>query len=426
MDLINSPINNISNEKENLVTNSGQNIVQNSNIEQFLVEKKEQTSEDNNRFIVKFIYYYILVCVFSALLSCPILLGILSNKLGLYIRIIIILLGVIFEFMLLFFYNKKIIFLKDASKEKLIIKVINFLCFARKIIILDLENVHFNIQETVSYSENGSYIFYGLLIINDFKNLVGIDLDESNIKQKPAKYLYCFDNYSLFRYKSLELSDNLNDFVDSPRDYENPLFFNINKYLKKRKRYNYDSSSYMKFSEHFFIYHFIGEFNTSRFSRSFSRFITVINGIFCSLALILLAGGDNKIRLIVVIFLLVINIFFYILYKCLKFTFDNILRIDCIYSKNFDRIFIGLVKYTKTKYVNTFEYQMDNIDRFILENHSNNNKTFNLKVVLKNNEKQLICTLRKKTQEELEGLIYLLNERLIINTNTNNDIDSSE
>jgi len=145
-----------------------------------------------------------------------------------------------------------------------------------------------------------------------------------------------------------------------------------------------------------------------------------------SLGLILLAGGDNKIRLIVVIFLLVINIFFYILYKCLKFTFDNILRIDCIYSKNFDRIFIGLVKYTKTKYVNTFEYQMDNIDRFILENHSNNNKTFNLKVVLKNNEKQLICTLRKKTQEELEGLIYLLNERLIINTNTNNDIDSSE
>jgi len=181
--------------------------------------------------------------------------------------------------MLLFFYNKKIIFLKDASQEKLIIKVINFLCFARKIIILDLENVHFNIQEKISYSENGPYKFYGLLIINDFKNLVGIDLDESNIKQRPAKYLYCFDNYSLFRYKSLELSDNLNDFVGSPRDYKNPLFFNINKYLKKRKRYNYGSSSYMKFSDHFFIYHFIGEFNTSSLSGCFPRFITIINGL---------------------------------------------------------------------------------------------------------------------------------------------------
>ena len=115
------------------------------------------------------------------------------------------------------------------------------------------------------------------------------------------------------------------------------------------------------------------------------------------------------------------------MYKCVKFTFDNIIRIDCIYSKNFDRIFIGLVKYTKTKYVNTFEYQMDNIDRFILENGANNNnRVFNLKVVLKNNEIQQICILKNKTKDDLEGLIYLLNERLNNNTQTNNNNDSNE
>ena len=183
----------------------------------------------------------------------------------------------------------------------------------------------------------------------------------------------------------------------------------------------------MKFSDHFFIYHLLGEFNKSRISGCFPLFVAIMNCIFFIIAMFLLAIDNKKIRLILVIFPLVANITFYILYKCLTFTFDNILRIDCIYSKNFDRIFIGLVKYTKTKYVNTFEYQMDNIDRFILENGANNNnRIFNLKVVFKNNDIQQIFTLRKKTKADLEGLIYLLNERLNNNTQTNNNNDSNE
>jgi len=82
--------------------------------------------------------------------------------------------------------------------------------------------------------------------------------------------------------------------------------------------------------------------------------------------------------------------------------FYNIPRIDFIYSKNFDRIFIGFVKYTYEKYVNTFEYQMDNIDKFIFEKRDNNNRALNLKVVFKNNEMQHICILKNKTQKDLE------------------------
>ena len=62
---------------------------------------------------------------------------------------------------------------------------------------------------------------------------------------------------------------------------------------------------------------------------------------------------------------------------------------------------------------------MNNIDRFILERLSSEN--FNLKVIFKNNESQMICNINKN-QQELEGLAYLLNERLINNTNEMNTI----
>ena len=35
---------------------------------------------------------------------------------------------------------------------------------------------------------------YKLYIINDYKNLEGIDINDNNIKQKPVKYIYCFKN----------------------------------------------------------------------------------------------------------------------------------------------------------------------------------------------------------------------------------------
>ena len=112
------------------------------------------------------------------------------------------------------------------------------------------------------------------------------------------------------------------------------------------------------------------------------------------------------------------NTILYIIYKCLKIRFEKIYRIDCIFSRNFDRIFIGLVKYTKTSYINTFEFQMNYIDQFILEKISNDN--YNLKVVFKNKEKHLICNI-KRNQAQLEGLAYLLNERLI---NNNDDLNT--
>ena len=45
---------------------------------------------------------------------------------------------------------------------------------------------------------------------------------------------------------------------------------------------------------------------------------------------------------------------------------------------------------------------------------------FTLKVILKNDDLQQIYEIRNKKQEDLEGLIYLLNETIIKNSNNSN------
>ena len=122
-------------------------------------------------------------------------------------------------------------------------------------------------------------------------------------------------------------------------------------------------------------------------------------------------------RLIGALTFLVVNIIFCLIYKWVKVCKENIYRIDFIYSKDFDRIFIGLVKYNKKSYVNTFEFQMNTIERFILEKQGSK-VIFNLKVIFKDNNSQQICAIKNKTKENLERLAYLLNEKLINNLNT--------
>ena len=155
----------------------------------------------------------------------------------------------------------------------------------------------------------------------------------------------------------------------------------------------------------------------------FHTFYYLIKFNFIGLGTFLIISGiTNNIIIVIGSLLFVIpNIILYLIYKCVKAKKENIYRIDIIYSKNFDRMFIGLVKYTKTSYVNIFEFQMNNINRFILENIGHDN--YNLKVIFKNNDSHLICSI-KKSQEELEGLAFLLNERLINNINNTNEMNS--
>ena len=90
----------------------------------------------------------------------------------------------------------------------------------------------------------------------------------------------------------------------------------------------------------------------------------------------------------------------------------GVIRIDFIYSKNFDIIFIGVVKKGEKSYAKTFEFKMDNVDKFILQNFQDNTG-FYLKVIFKDKQIEDIWPIENKNQNDLEGLILFLNERLI-------------
>ena len=412
-----TPINSTSNQNECLIQ-SAPNRQQNLNVDQFFVENTVQSFEQLNTFVIKFNSWIVIGCSIFVLLGCTIP-ALAIPGLVLYLRIIIISPGVIISLLLFTCCKKKIILIKDTSNRKVLIKVMNYLCFPKMKFNLDIENTHFYVRQEI-YQDAESYNEYtSLLIFNDYKNLVDIDLDKSNIKQKPAKFLYSFDNIYLGIHDPAQFTHILNDFIGND---SNQLYFN--KYLDIKKNYCFSSNQdstlreYMVFSDHFFTYHLKAPLSTSCSGICFIIIACFINLCTISASIPVLVSNSAKIhiKIVVVIFILIGIIIVFILHKIFKYCFGDVFRIDCIYSNNFDRLFIGLVKLNKTKYVNTFEYKIDDISRFILEREGNNYK---LKVVFKNNETQEIYTIKKKTKEELGRLALLLNERLNINSNNN-------
>ena len=190
MELLNTPMNDISNQNENLIQ-SEQNKVQNINVNEYFVDKNDQSSKEYSTFDIKFICCSVFVYLLSifVILGCLIPVMVLPN-LDLYLRIAICSPGVIFSLILMFFCVYKVKLIKDTSNGKVIVKVINHLCFPKMKLNLDIENTHFDVLREITQDENGTHESFRLLLINDYKNLVDIDLDTSNIKQKPAKFFY--------------------------------------------------------------------------------------------------------------------------------------------------------------------------------------------------------------------------------------------
>ena len=96
--------------------------------------------------------------------------------------------------------ERKIEIIKDSVNKKVIVRIMNYLCRAKTTLIIDQENIQFIkelstvyklIKEDNKKSTLYSYTFY---IINDYKNLVDIDLNGSNIRGKPVKCIYSFEN----------------------------------------------------------------------------------------------------------------------------------------------------------------------------------------------------------------------------------------
>ena len=91
---------------------------------------------------------------------------------------------------------------------------------------------------------------------------------------------------------------------------------------------------------------------------------------------------------------------------------NEIIRIDCIYSKDFENMFIGLVKMNEKSYKNTFLLKMSDIKEFVIENKDIDSNILVLKVIFTNGSIQDICRINNRTIKELNGLIVHLNKRL--------------
>ena len=100
-----------------------------------------------------------------------------------------------------------------------------------------------------------------------------------------------------------------------------------------------------------------------------------------------------------------VDIIIFLIITCLNY---RIQRIDCIYTSDFNKIFIGTTTINEKCYKNTYEFVLDEINRFYVK--ENNKKTF-LSVFVLNNDID-ICEIINKTG--LYGFVSILNEKIKI------------
>lgn len=399
---------NITQSNENLLNNEQINNQNNSKkvVDQYFIEENNQdnrNSKKNDVFTVVFLRYRILVPIgVFILLGAFIIPSVVIDEkmLDKFLKITFISFGVIFSLLLLIFSNNKITIKKDIENNMVQIKLINFLCFPKLKFDCHIKDISFSTIYSSSYDpETGtSSESYSLSIYNSNKNF--IVLNENKIKTKPVIFYYSFDNISIginqsesqFRYK-------INKFISSEGNS------NVN--------FNYQNKNIEVVSDRFFIHNL----RNSNGRTCFDIFIIIIAiifniGIFSGVMVLLVNNKDFNLRIMGICSIPGFNIILYIIYKSIKIIKENIIRIDCMYSKNFDKIFIGLVKYTKTSYVNRFEYEIKDIERFTLNKEGD---YYKLKVELKNKEIQQIYTIKNRTKEDLEELAYFLNKQFINN-----------
>ena len=91
---------------------------------------------------------------------------------------------------------------------------------------------------------------------------------------------------------------------------------------------------------------------------------------------------------------------------------NKVLRLDMIYSNNKNRIFIGLVTYCNT-YYKTFEFNLNEIDKFTIDQIDLNSSNYIIKVLFKDEREQEIYTIYYAEYNQLIDLINKLNEGII-------------
>lgn len=273
------------------------------------------------------------------------------------------------------------------------IRLINELNICRKKINISFRNIYFHINDKDYYNQ-----ICDLYILNKYEELGKLSLDESNIKKKPVKIYYTFENIIYKEILSITLKEELNGFA-----FQHACcpFYTDMKYEMTGKISNditYDKfTPYYKMNDYFYCY-IINDPYTKYYFIAF--IIYIISSTF---AFFICCRFFPILILIIYILSNIIIIAFYNVKR------EKIYRIDIIYSVNDRKIFIELVKKKGRSYLKTYTYDIKLIKKFMLSQFENKANRFALKVIDNENEEKFIYNFYG-TKEELEGLAYILNK----------------
>lgn len=334
---------------------------------------------------------------------------------------------IILIILILIFYcltsdTKKLKLIKDQNNNKLKIETTHTINCLKSTLIFNLQDVVVDIIKYESYDDTDekSYINKELIITSTFANDGNIDLNLSNIKTKPVeKIYYIINNPSI---KTHELLSSIVNFINNSNKAENPVFFNIYKYMGKKDGEpitfsKYNLSKYMRMTDHFFSFYFKDKcyICSSWKSIDFKLFLLIavlFESSFLVIPIIYFILNKEKSYLglcIYILFIFIIPATISITFIIL--TFKHSLRMDIIYSKDFNKLFIGLLNYNGTAYKKTFLYELNLIDHFIVEPYKGSFNNSILKVVYKDRNIQEILRINEN-KYVLEGLLFILNKNL--------------
>ena len=244
-------------------------------------------------------------------------------------------------------------------------------------------------------------------------NASNFDLDTENIKMQPARLFYCYAD-ALNEEKYYKLKKRF-----EKSEFENPLLFDIARYIGR----NLDAgnipqmtiNTVMKFGDHFFTLYLIPPLKDQTIDYAvFFFYVYMMNIPFYGFGFIsfFFKFRSKLFGIIALLSFILFPIIAWLLWFSCKKLCSHDTRIDIIFSKNYDRIFIGKVNYKLDGYTQTFEYQMSEIDRFFFQQPEIINGESTFKVVLKNKTIDEIQHFKGLDKIVQDGLEYILNGRL--------------
>ena len=274
----------------------------------------------------------------------------------------------------------------------------------------DLNNIYFN----VAYYDKK----YILIVSNNCKIETESDSNTSNIKITPYQ-IYFFDIINVNKFQGQnQLNYILKEFLKTQENSN--IIPDRNKQENDHNQNNLNE--YIKLNEYNYIYYNVYPIdNKYCMERIFKGFTFAMQICLIILGLIVKFGRDKEKMFFPYFF----GCYFYnfivnVIGICTYYVEQSCLRIEFKFSFNFDKITIRCLNSDRNIYNNTSEFNINELDRFILEK---NNFGYNLNVILKGDISRLICNINYK-RIEIQGLINILNEKIVnYNSKNNNNIE---